>query len=147
MSRSVAEEVVGVNVLSEVIDFVSSQRFQWTIERFKAEYAHLFDDLAEYKSPELQEQRLECYEAFTRFQALIEALFEDFNAQHGLTTAMLLESCRHAIESDFMPLFEEDPNKAFVEDVLLSWLDYDRFVAMICEDRRNRASTPQQRHK
>jgi hypothetical protein len=148
MASETVEEEVGVNVLEEVVEFVSSSRFVRAIEDFKADHLYLFSDLSDQKSGELQEQRLEHYDAFLRFQALVDRLFEDFNEQHKLTTAMLLESCRHAIDGDFMPIFEEDPNKAFVEDVLLSWLDYDAFLAMMAEDRGNRRTAQARaRHK
>lgn len=32
-----------------------------------------------------------------------------------------------------MPLFEDDPNKEFVEEVLMSWLQYEKFLIMMCE--------------
>jgi hypothetical protein len=128
------EEVVAKNFMAELVDYCQSASFLSKIDAFMEDNQKYFlrttdgsgGDKAAFISID-EEQTLEQTRSFDSFQVLIDSLFDKFADNYNISSDLLYENCRDAVENRFMPLFQEDDNKWFVEEVLLNWMDYESF--------------------
>ena len=106
MESKVEEEIVGINVLSNLIEYIESKEFKSSIELFKSKFADDFVELSESKTPDLIEQSIEFTEIFMKFEKLLDGLFDEFAQKNKVDVQIIYQNCLSAIEGDFIPLFE-----------------------------------------
>jgi hypothetical protein len=119
-------EVVGLNLLPILAQFMKSQLFQTKLETFYFEYIDIFSHIVEGKSEDTEFSH-EHKNAFDSFQSLLDALFELFAAKEDVAMADVFKCCKDSVDGRFVPLFQEDEHKWIVE-ALLSYLDFDAFL-------------------
>lgn len=136
------EEIVCKNFMTELVDYCQSTSFLDKIDAFMEENKKYFlrggsgnvegggggggTNSRAFISIE-EEQTLDQTRSFEDFQRLIDGLFDKFADNYNISSDLLYENCRDAVENRFMPLFQEDDNKWFVEEVLINWMDYEAY--------------------
>jgi hypothetical protein len=104
------EEVKGsdMNVIEHCIAYCESTHFQNALNDFKVKHVDIFSDLSESKSPEDEEQSLECTSVFNQYNELLDSLLtEQFITKHGYTAGEFYKQCEDIIDgaSDAPTLF------------------------------------------
>eukprot|EP01036_Dinobryon_divergens_P029258 gene29258-38328_t len=140
MPRVEEEVVQDGSVLEAAINFIESSYFKVKIDDFMTEHCYKFDKLAESKSPEDEEMNLEFTEVFSKYEALIDRLFDEFASKNKTSSSTLYQCCRDVAEGKFTALFAEHEHQWFV-DLAVSWTSFDCFVAEMCKESRRRRTT------
>lgn len=131
------EELVCVDMLEAAMQFCCSPEFQQSIESFEMKNTEYFDIISESKCPEEEEQTCEHYFVFQQFQDLIDKLLSNLARDYKTTPIVLFESCRDAYEGRFLPLFQDEHEHKWFVDLLLSWGNYETFLARMVKVSRN----------
>ena len=128
------EEVVGSDIMPDIIRYAESDYFQRKIssflERHECDFSDNISEACKSGDKEFEEMKVEYMEIFQKYKKLIESLLEEFAEETARSVSEISAACRDCVDDKFCPLFEENENKWFVE-LLLSWLDFDNFMQKI----------------
>ena len=137
------EEIVGEDssgLMEALVSYCSSLTFRKALDRFGDANNYLFDHVSiDHPNSDSHSQAQikgelshEHKGVFDRYQSLINEQFDLFAQANHQPIGGIYRACRDCYEGKYLALFQENEHKWFV-DMILSWMEFDGFVAMMCK--------------
>ena len=121
--------------LARALVFYESRSFNDVLGAFVRRPAGAFAELAEAKTEEEVEHRIEHTALHREYLSEFEAGLATFLEREGCSGAEFFAQCQDALDDKFVALFEEHEHHWFV-DALLAGLDYERFFCLMTDECR-----------
>lgn len=125
-------EIVSIDHIELAINYCNSHAFKSQISALEISLIDAFQNVAESKEPEKEEQTLQHMISFKQYQDRIDELLSVFVLKHNITTSILFDGLRDAYEGRYLPLFQEEHENKWFVDLLMSWMSYEHFLDRMC---------------